>query len=158
MTYVYECCSEENHILLDCGEGTYGQIVRHSGFVRAEEILANLNIIFISHLHADHHIGLINILKQRRNAAKLHDAKLKKVFLLAPKTILFWLVSYQQQFEEIFDCVEFIANQDLVSIIYKYDNIFAKPKYRRFLFCRNTEVKWTTYPRNSCKLLLCLIL
>lgn len=100
---------------MDCGEGTYGQIVRHFGCTRAEEILANLNIIFISHLHADHHIGLISILKKRRRAAELHNAKSKKVFLLAPKPILFWLVSYQQQFEEIFDGVEFIANQDLVS-------------------------------------------
>lgn len=101
---------------MDCGEGTYGQLMRHFGADRVEKILANLNIIFISHLHADHHIGLINLLKHRRKVIGNLNVKCNKVFLLAPITMMFWLSKYQEQFEEILDCIDFIPNQDLVCI------------------------------------------
>ncbi len=101
---------------MDCGEGTYGQLVRHFGYDRTQEILTNTNIIFITHLHADHHIGLISLLQNRRRAVKTFNGALQKVYLLAPKTILFWLCNYQKHFEEIFDCITLIPCHDLVRI------------------------------------------
>lgn len=53
------------NILLDAGEGTYGQICRKFGRDGAEKILRNLRIVFISHLHADHHLGIARILNAR---------------------------------------------------------------------------------------------
>lgn len=52
------------YILLDAGEGTWGQIARKFG---AEKwtILRELKCIFISHIHQDHHAGLATILRQR---------------------------------------------------------------------------------------------
>lgn len=44
-------------ILLDCGEGTWGQMIRFYGEEEATDLLAKLKLIYISHLHADHHIG-----------------------------------------------------------------------------------------------------
>lgn len=41
-------------MLLDCGEGTYGQLYRHYGS-ELTDILRQLKCIFISHMHADHH-------------------------------------------------------------------------------------------------------
>lgn len=49
--------------LFDCGENTIGQIRRMYGYQRAEEILAELKCIWISHLHADHHLGLASIIR-----------------------------------------------------------------------------------------------
>lgn len=43
--------------MLDCGEGTAGQVVRFFGPERAARIFATLRAVYISHLHADHHIG-----------------------------------------------------------------------------------------------------
>ena len=45
-------------LLLDCGEGTYGQLVRRYGAEGADGVLAGLRLIWISHIHADHHAGL----------------------------------------------------------------------------------------------------
>lgn len=45
-------------LLLDCGEGTYGQLVRRYGAEGANGVLAGLRLIWISHIHADHHAGL----------------------------------------------------------------------------------------------------
>ncbi|KAH9831154.1 uncharacterized protein C8Q71DRAFT_715676 [Rhodofomes roseus] len=59
-------------ILLDAGEGTWGQLARmygDDGQNRATgvwEILRNLRCIFVSHMHGDHHLGLSKILAMRR--------------------------------------------------------------------------------------------
>lgn len=47
-------CSPSGSLLLDCGEGTFGQLCRHYGDA-VDEVLSNISTVFISHLHADHH-------------------------------------------------------------------------------------------------------
>jgi len=54
-------------MLLDAGEGTLGQMIRCFGKKQAEQILESLSCIWISHIHADHHAGLINILQTRKH-------------------------------------------------------------------------------------------
>ncbi|KAH9479322.1 tRNAse Z TRZ4, mitochondrial [Psilocybe cubensis] len=58
------------NILLDAGEGTWGQMVRNFGLEDSTynvwQALRDLKCIFISHMHADHHIGLANILAKRK--------------------------------------------------------------------------------------------
>ncbi|UNI13973.1 Ribonuclease Z [Purpureocillium takamizusanense] len=49
--------------LLDCGEGTLGQIRRAFGAEQAADVLRNLRCIVISHLHADHHLGAASLVK-----------------------------------------------------------------------------------------------
>lgn len=44
-------------MLVDCGEGSYGQLKRRFG-CRAEDVVKNLKCIWISHIHADHHAGI----------------------------------------------------------------------------------------------------
>jgi len=43
-------------MLLDCGENTLGQLHRHFGSAAIVGILRKLRAIFVSHLHADHHL------------------------------------------------------------------------------------------------------
>lgn len=47
-------CSPDKSVLLDCGEGTFGQLCRHYG-QQIDRVLCNLTAVFVSHLHADHH-------------------------------------------------------------------------------------------------------
>lgn len=106
--------SENNNIIIDCGEGTFGQIIRFFGKSKAYEILANINAIYVSHLHADHHIGLLGMLQGRENALKLLKRPLKPVYLLAPIQILAWLNFYDKCFEDIQNLYTLIPNTDLV--------------------------------------------
>lgn len=53
---------------MDCGEGTYGQMVRLLGAPECEKMLRKLVAVYVSHLHADHHIGFIRLLHARRKA------------------------------------------------------------------------------------------
>ncbi|KAF7370999.1 hypothetical protein MSAN_00734100 [Mycena sanguinolenta] len=52
-------------ILLDAGEGTYGQLARHFG-PGVGDVLRDLRCIFVSHIHGDHHMGVAKILAERR--------------------------------------------------------------------------------------------
>lgn len=47
-------CSSDKSLLLDCGEGTFGQLCRHYGD-NVDRVLGTLAAVFVSHLHADHH-------------------------------------------------------------------------------------------------------
>ncbi|KAF7552826.1 hypothetical protein G7046_g7286 [Stylonectria norvegica] len=49
--------------LLDCGEGTLGQLRRLYGDEETGSILRDLKCIVISHLHADHHLGAPSVIK-----------------------------------------------------------------------------------------------
>lgn len=53
-------------ILLDSGEGTWGQLMRQFGPEEVHEVLRDIRCIFVSHVHADHHLGTATILAERR--------------------------------------------------------------------------------------------
>ncbi|EGE08326.1 tRNA processing endoribonuclease Trz1 [Trichophyton equinum CBS 127.97] len=49
--------------LFDAGEGTLGQLKRTFGPDELKEVLRDLRVIWISHLHADHHLGTVSVIK-----------------------------------------------------------------------------------------------
>lgn len=49
--------------MLDAGEGTLGTLRRMYPPVELRELLQDLRMIWISHLHADHHLGITSIIK-----------------------------------------------------------------------------------------------
>ena len=55
----------DNYVMLDCGDGTLLQLIRRFGVKKAQGILRNLKAIYISHLHADHHLGFIGLINYR---------------------------------------------------------------------------------------------
>jgi ribonuclease Z len=49
--------------LLDCGENTLGQLSRVFPQEELRDIIKNLRMIWISHLHADHHLGTAGVIR-----------------------------------------------------------------------------------------------
>ena len=49
--------------LLDCGENTLGQLSRIYSSEELSEVLRDLKMIWISHMHADHHLGTTSVIK-----------------------------------------------------------------------------------------------
>jgi ribonuclease BN (tRNA processing enzyme) len=72
--------------LFDCGEASFGQLIRKFGHENALKIIEQLDFIAISHLHSDHHLGLLQILENR------NGNNLLRVF--APKDILQFVEAY----------------------------------------------------------------
>lgn len=52
-------------ILMDCGEASLGQLYKRFGQQETEKILKSLRFVWISHIHADHHMGLASIIGAR---------------------------------------------------------------------------------------------
>jgi ribonuclease BN (tRNA processing enzyme) len=52
------------HILFDCGEGTMFQLVRLVGPAEASAIIAALDFVWLSHAHADHHLGFLEVARE----------------------------------------------------------------------------------------------
>ncbi|TKA24512.1 hypothetical protein B0A50_06669 [Salinomyces thailandicus] len=50
-------------MLFDCGENTLGQLKRVFTADELKDILHELRMIFISHMHADHHLGTVGVIK-----------------------------------------------------------------------------------------------
>jgi ribonuclease Z len=67
------------NVLLDAGEGTWGQLARHFGASEVNDVIRDLKCVFISHIHGDHHIGLSKILVKRRMVGKLSDSLSKVI-------------------------------------------------------------------------------
>lgn len=60
--------------LFDCGENTLGQLQRLYSQERLNHVLLNLRAIWISHLHADHHLGTLSILNARKSIVRQYFA------------------------------------------------------------------------------------
>jgi ribonuclease Z len=73
-------------VLLDVGEGTIGQILRMHPAQYKRDIINEIKAVWISHPHADHHLGLLRLLKDRTSAEPL--------LILAPTPIFRFLNEY----------------------------------------------------------------
>ncbi|XP_049849537.1 uncharacterized protein LOC126319882 [Schistocerca gregaria] len=77
-------------LLLDSGEGTLGQLYRHYGS-DYKQILAKIKCIFISHMHADHHLGLIRIVLARQECGEVEP-----IVVIGPPQYNLFLMEYNQ--------------------------------------------------------------
>lgn len=71
-------------VLLDGGENTLGTMLRnfgHNNFQQLNQIFQELSLIHLSHLHADHHLGLISIINKW---FEVNREKSKILYLVVP--------------------------------------------------------------------------
>ncbi|XP_075999263.1 zinc phosphodiesterase ELAC protein 2 [Genypterus blacodes] len=104
--------SPSQSLMLDCGEGTFGQLCRHYG-AGVDEALSKISTVFISHLHADHHTGLLKLLYQRKRALTTVGKPFAPISLVAPVRIMTWLNQYHDYCEEIRSHINIIPNDIL---------------------------------------------
>ena len=77
-------------------------------------ILRNLKGVYISHLHADHHMGFISIVNERNKAFDFVGEPIKKLFILAPSRIAAYLTLYHRKFEPVLTHLHQISNEHLL--------------------------------------------
>nr|KAF6455841.1 elaC ribonuclease Z 2 [Rousettus aegyptiacus] len=99
--------SSDKSLLLDCGEGTFGQLCRHYGD-DVDRVLSTLTAVFVSHLHADHHTGLLNILLQRERALASLGKPFHPLLVVAPTQLKPWLQQYHNQCQQVLHHVSMI--------------------------------------------------
>jgi ribonuclease Z len=74
-------------MFMDAGEGAYQQVIRKFGHAGAREKMKSLKTIWISHLHADHHLGLVTLLKVSYELGVVP-------LVIAPKAVVYWLLKF----------------------------------------------------------------
>ncbi|KAG8949139.1 hypothetical protein FRC00_008236 [Tulasnella sp. 408] len=114
------------NVLLDSGEGTWGQLARQFGQPIISErgqasggvidILRDLKCIFISHVHGDHHMGLAKILARRH---QLNPSLSEPLYLVANRLTLHYL-------SELNDVVDFGFNDRRHISIVDAEDIYYK--------------------------------
>ncbi|NXA53425.1 RNZ2 protein, partial [Nothocercus julius] len=139
--------SSTRSMLLDCGEGTFGQLCRHYG-EQVDQVLCNLAAVFVSHMHTDHHSGLLNILMQRRRALASLGQIFSPLFLVAPEQIMPWLHEYHNHCEEILGDIKTITSQSLVT---GSENIKSKAKFVSSLLESYDLAEFQTCEVQHCK-------
>jgi len=80
--------------LLDCGEGTYFQLLNHYGAEKTRDLLKNLSVIFITHVHADHNLGLMKILSEREKVLREENIQKDPIYVVIPYNCATWLLKY----------------------------------------------------------------
>lgn len=78
-------------LLMDCGEGSLGQLVRRLGRDKTDEVLRRLGMVWVSHIHADHHVGLPSLLAAR---TRLLGADCEPILVVGPRPLRRALTAY----------------------------------------------------------------
>ncbi|XP_027342584.1 tRNAse Z TRZ4, mitochondrial isoform X2 [Abrus precatorius] len=91
---IYINLFSKGSMLLDCGEGTLGQLKRRYGVSGADDAVRALRCIWISHIHADHHTGLARILALRYELLK--GVPHEPILVVGPRQLKRYLDAYQR--------------------------------------------------------------
>jgi ribonuclease Z len=82
--------------ILDCGENTLGQMKRVFG-AELPQVLKDLKLIWISHLHADHHLGTASVIKEWYDeTSKDLATQSNKLMVASDRGMLDWLEEYSE--------------------------------------------------------------
>ncbi|KAK9352406.1 beta-lactamase-like protein [Lipomyces doorenjongii] len=103
-------------VLLDCGEATYYSLRRMYGAAGVVAILQEIKLIFISHMHPDHHLGLLTLLD-----AWTQVMGSGVIYVIAPVNIQIWLQDWSQVYPKLTVGLRFIDAEHLTAANSRYD-------------------------------------
>ena len=135
-------------ILLDPGEGTMTQIYRCFGKEGGDQIIRQLKCIFVSHIHGDHHLGLISALLKHAELLGTAVTEGNKLLTIGPGILGSWLRKYSKCQLTLFDfvtCSELTQLGSLASDAIK-DRIGMELRTVPVLHCRAAYGVVLQYP------------
>jgi ribonuclease Z len=107
---IYLGMANGNSMLLDVGEGTIGQLFRAKHKETPASVLQRIKAVWISHPHADHHLGLLRLLADRKSTSNECDDPL---IVMAPPNLLSFLKEYELVVPAVAGSYSFLDCRDL---------------------------------------------
>ncbi len=153
--------SESSSFLIDCGEGTQLQIRKY------KESIQRIDQVFITHLHADHYLGLFGLISTQGLLGRERDLE-----IFAPKGLK-EMIDVQLKITNTYLCFKLIihevdCSQSLMIFENKDIQVFSYPlnhkipcsayvfkekiKPRNLIPSKITELKIPVYMRNKIKM------
>jgi len=87
-----------NHgILMDCAEGSYNQLMEHFGSKSVvDQVLLKTRVIFITHIHGDHQLGVLKVLHERDQLIDPVNAKDEDqtIYVVTPSPMRDWMQAF----------------------------------------------------------------
>ena len=80
-------------LMMDCGEGSYNQLRRMFGVDEAHRLVGALKCIWVSHIHADHHVGLPMMLAAR---SRILGPDVEPLVVIGPRPLRRALLNYSR--------------------------------------------------------------
>lgn len=93
VTSIFVNLFDRGCLFMDAGEGAYSQLRRRYGPAQADDFIKRLGCIWISHIHADHHVGLPALLAAR---TRLLGPDCPPLLVLGPRPLRRALQVYAQ--------------------------------------------------------------
>lgn len=84
----------DGNIMLDTGEGSLAQMIRRFGVESVNEKLKQMRMVWISHIHADHHVGLPHILTYRAELFRRDGVEPPTIPVVGPRSLRRFLDFY----------------------------------------------------------------
>ncbi|XP_074649588.1 zinc phosphodiesterase ELAC protein 2-like isoform X2 [Tubulanus polymorphus] len=138
----------DKSILLDCGEGSLAQLWRHYGD-ETPDILRRIKGIYISHMHADHHMGLFNIILARQH---YFPDDMSEFPVLAPLQFNRWFQRYKQYLQSPHENIRFsmVPLQNvMLHDVHDYTDIKLYEKVIRMFDFEKMDVVYVEHCKNS---------
>ncbi|KAA8908848.1 beta-lactamase-like protein [Sphaerosporella brunnea] len=133
-------------ILLDCGEGTVGQMKRVMGPEEFARRVMDVRALYISHLHADHHLGSISFLKEQRQLLRVSGQPDRPTYIVAPLRFWHWLTDFSSVEDFGLNNLVFVPNEGL-----RRNGVFTPPHAYSRLLDDLKLVRWETAPAFHCQ-------
>ena len=128
--------NKESAILLDCAEGTYGQLMDHFGNdEKVSQVLLKTKALLITHHHGDHILGIPKLLEERdKLMTKLDHNDRSQLFIAAPRCLIKWLDDFKNKRLVHPESIELIPSDVFNPEKYYYyqNNAYNSQKYRYF--------------------------
>lgn len=118
--------SDWDGIMFDCGEGSLGQLYRYANgdTQRLRELVDKLRCVWISHNHADHHLGVVRVLSQRSREAE-------PLLVIGPTNVEFWLREYAAVDPTVAGTYRFVDNYCFDELDARFQDAVAVAKSTR---------------------------
>lgn len=110
-------------VLMDCAEGTYGQLVDYCGAdqLKVDAVLRKTRVVNISHIHGDHNLGLPRFLLERDLAMRrTQPDQRSQVYVIVPLSMIEYVEYIKSR----------LAHPELVRAI--PNHIFNPEKYYKY--------------------------
>ena len=100
-------------IMMDCAEGSYGQIYDHFQTLdKINNAILKLRVIFITHIHGDHQLGIVKIMSEREKLFSQIDLD-NKLYVVIPTPMLEFIDHIRTSYLKYPEMVVIVPSNDL---------------------------------------------